>query len=108
MLAITADTYSLSFPTDRPFVVVNDRTGAKLMELFVLSSIHPLDGRDDTVEVGTWQVREEPGEIVLSLAVTSSVWEHKIFHFRCTPERFTYDVEVHGRGDLAEANYFGG
>ncbi|MGE5138000.1 MAG: hypothetical protein ACM3JD_00950 [Rudaea sp.] len=108
VIVITAATYNLTLPVDRPFVYVSDASGFRLLELFVLSSVHPLHGRDDTTAIGKWQVRESDQEICLSLEAESSVWPHKIFRFRCTPRRFTYEIEVQGRGALAEANYFGG
>ncbi len=32
----------------------------------------------------------------------------KIYRFRCRPTRFSYEVEVSGKGDLETVNYFGG
>ncbi|HEU5138349.1 MAG TPA: TIM-barrel domain-containing protein, partial [Bacillales bacterium] len=73
-----------------------------------LSSIHSLDGRDDTTKVGSWQVESTSDETVYTLRAESSVWEGKIYRFRCNPNRFVYETEVTGSGRLAEVNYFGG
>jgi hypothetical protein len=74
----SGETYSLTFPGDRPFVYVDDARGARLMDLFVLSSVHPLHGRDDTVSAGSWEVEAASGETLLSLRVASSTWNEKI------------------------------
>lgn len=107
-LAVSAETYTLTFPSDRPFVRVDDAQGTRLLDLFVLSGVHPLHGRDDTVGVGTWQIEETPDEIVCSLHAQSSVWDQKVYRFRCQPCRFRYEIDVVGTGQLVEVQYFGG
>ena len=108
VLKVYADTYSLEFAKDRPYVYFFDHEGHKLAELFVLSSIHPLDNRDETTWTETWQVEEGLDEITCSLAALSSAWKSKTYRFHCQPRRLTYQVEVEGEGQIAEANYFGG
>ncbi len=103
-----AETYQLAFAADRPFVTLLNEHGQKVADLFVLSSVHPLNGRDDTVQAGLWQVEKHAEEVIYSLEAASSVWERKIYRFRCLPQRLIYEVEVEGQGYLAEANYFGG
>jgi hypothetical protein len=105
---ISGEQYRLTCMADRPFVLLGDAKGETLAQLFVPSSVHPLQGRDDTVEVGEWAVRELEGEAVLELRARSSVWEEKVYRFRCQPQRFSYEIEVVGQGHLAEAHYFGG
>jgi hypothetical protein len=107
-LTFSAESYTLTFLVDRPYVYVDDIRGTRLMELFVSSSVHPLHDRDDTVRVGTWEVETSPDETVYWLSVGSSVWTEKIYRFRCQPHRFTYEIEVRGQGRLADALYFGG
>jgi hypothetical protein len=128
VLKVSADTYSLAFAPDRPFVYLYGSSGVRLAELFIFSGVHPLHGRDDVT--GTlswdgslpvretlvrltnkhvpWETSETPGEITLSLAVQSSVWASKTYRFRCLPRRFSYEIEVEGDGQLCEVNYFGG
>lgn len=108
VLKVFADTYSLEFAKDRPFVYLDDENGARTAELFVLSSINPLHGRDDTTQAGPWRVDEGLEEMIFSLEASSSVWESKIIRFHCQPRRFSYEVEVVGTGQLSEVNYFGG
>ncbi len=104
-----AETYQLTFAADRPFVKLFDEHGNLVADLFVLSSIHPLNGRDDTtVQAGKWQIEKHPEEVIYSLEAGSSVWQRKIYRFRCLPQRLIYEVEIEGQGLLAEANYFGG
>jgi hypothetical protein len=107
-LKLFADTYSLEFAKDRPFVYLDDEHGARIADLFVLSSIHALDGRDDTTSVGVWRVEEGLSEMVFSLETGSSIWDSKTIRFRCQPRRFRYEIEINGSGQIAEANYFGG
>src|SRR5574338_333510 len=104
----TTQTYRLIFPTDRPFVYVESPRGERLAELFVLSSIHTLHGRDDTTRIGSWEIEEQPGVTTFVLRAESSLWKEKRYRLRCSPDRFTYDVEIEGNGRLAEVNYFGG
>lgn len=100
--------YSLCTQSDKPFVNLFDRRGKRLAELFYLSSVHPLHGRDDTLEVEPWEINETPEEIVLSMAAGSSIWDRKIYRFRCFDHRLVYEVEVQGTGQLSEVQYFGG
>jgi hypothetical protein len=126
-LKVYSSTYQLEFAQDRPFVYLKDAAGSRIAELFVLASIHPLNGRDDTTQVGAWHAEEGLNHITLCLETASSAWKSKTIRLRCMPNRFTYEVEVeveeHAQGNrgssasakpsasavsLAEAIYFGG
>jgi hypothetical protein len=107
-LKVTASMYALVFALDRPFVYLYDSQGSRLAELFALSSVHPIHGRDDTPWVGAWEVEEHPHKLVVHLTAGSSAWTRKTYRFHCHPERFTYDIEIEGSGELAEVQYFGG
>ena len=104
----TSETYCLTFLEDRPFVTLDSPRGERLAELFIPSSIHSLQGRDDTTRIGKWEMAQQPGVTTFVLRAESSLWKAKTYRFRCSPQRFTYDVEVEGDGQLAEVNYFGG
>ncbi len=108
MLEFNARAYRLVFPSDRPFVYLESPAGKRLADLFILSSVHPWNGRDDTPAVAAWQHAETPSETVFTLSASSSAWQAKTYRLRCTPERLSYEIEVNGQGQLAEANYFGG
>lgn len=103
-----SESYRLRFLDDRPFVRVESPNGDRLAELFILSSIHSLHGRDDTTRIGDWEIDEQPEVTTFRLRVESSLWKVKEYHFRCFPHRFTYHVEIEGDGRLAEVYYFGG
>jgi hypothetical protein len=105
---LVAENYSLTFPADRPFVYLYGPDGSRVAELFVLSGVHPLHGRDDTVSVEPWQVVQGSDSVEFRLRARSSVWEAKTYRFVCSPRGFTYEVEVEGSGHLAEVDYFGG
>jgi hypothetical protein len=104
----TSETYCLTFLNDRPFVRVESPQGEGLAELFILSSIHSLHGRDDTTGIGDWEIDEQPSVTTFWLRAESSLWRAKQYRFRCFPHRFTYEVELEGNGQLTEVNYFGG
>jgi len=73
-LQFQSETYCLTFLKDRPFVNVHSPHGDLLAELFILSSIHSLHGRDDTIWIGKWEVDERPGETIVLLRAESSLW----------------------------------
>jgi hypothetical protein len=104
----TSETYSLTFLEDRPFVHLHSPQGDLLAQLFIPSSVHSLQGRDDTTRLGNWEVDEQQGVTTFVLRAESSLWRAKRYRLRCYPQRFTYDVEIEGDGQLAEVNYFGG
>jgi hypothetical protein len=108
MRQFVAETYRLTFLDDRPFVRVDSPNGIRLAELFVLSGIHSLHGRDDTTRIREWEIDEQPGVTTFLMHAESSLWKAKRYRFQCFPHRFTYDMEVEGSGQLAEVNYFGG
>ena len=100
--------YSLALPDDRPFAFLKDGQGKQIAELFVYSSVHPLHARDDSAAMGSWEIRDTPGEVTASLSTRSSVWREKTYRFRCFPDRLQYEIEVEGEGQLCEVDYFGG
>jgi hypothetical protein len=101
--------YSLTTATDRPYVYLSDAKNKKrFAELFVLSSVHTLHGRDDTTSIETWQIEQTPERIVLSLHTTSNLWQRKTYRYICESTRLRYEIEVEGRGELTEVQYFGG
>lgn len=106
--SVTADTYALEFTRDGYFVLVKDKSGATLAQLFLYSSVHSNTGMDDTTEIGAWQVNEREGEVLLSCVTASSIWRQKKYWFRCQADRFYYGMEVDGEGALADVLYFGG
>ena len=64
-LQLSAAAYQLVLPADRPYAYLNSPTGERLAELFIGASVHPWQGRDDTVSLGEWQVtpEDEAGEL---------------------------------------------
>lgn len=106
--AVSAENYHLLVLGDRPFVYVMGKNGEPVATLFVLSSVHPLNGRDDTTAMSSWNVSEEGDVVTLTVSASSSVWTEKTVRFRCFRERFVYEIELIGEGQLAEAQFFGG
>jgi hypothetical protein len=108
MIKISANSYSLVFTPGKPYINLLGPDGSPLAELFIFSSVHSYQGRDDTLGHGDWEIQEGPDEISLGLHVNSSLWKQKAIRFRCRSERFEYGLEIEGEGRLAEVNYFGG
>jgi hypothetical protein len=84
-LRFSADSYTLTFPSDRPFVYLADQAGQRLADLFVLSSVHTLGGLDDSVAMEAWQVDTSAAETVFSMRVSSSLWDAKPSSFAALP-----------------------
>lgn len=103
-----ADTYTLTFKNDRPFAFLDTPQGERLTEFFVLSSVHPFNGRDESFDPGEWAIRETADGYEVSMASKSAFWQSKTYVFRCFDLRLTYHIEVEGEGDLTEVHYFGG
>jgi hypothetical protein len=102
-----ADRYGLEFAADRPYVRLHHPDGVKIADLFFLSSVNTAAGKDDTTRIFSWRVEETLNQIVFSMDVLSSVWQKKVYRFRCFPEHFLYEIEVQGSGDICAVNYFG-
>ena len=107
-LQVKADTYTLVCAEGRPFVYLQNRSGVPLASLFVPGSAHTSSAQDDTVALGDWKLEEEDGEKVLILEAQSSLWDKKVYRFRCSPTRFRFEFEVTGEGRLTDVHYFGG
>jgi hypothetical protein len=107
-LNLTAEGYRLNFAKDRPFVDIYDRSNTRIAELFVLSSVHTLQGRDGTVQIGELATEQRADRVVISLEVSSTIWKKKVIRFTCFSERFTYTVEVTGQGEVEEVTLLGG
>lgn len=105
---LRAERYTLIFPKNRPFVFVKTAGGDTLAELFVFSSVHPINGRDETYQTGQWTFEEVADGFVASCNAQSTAWTSKTYRFHCSEHRFTYQVEVEGVGNLTDALYFGG
>jgi hypothetical protein len=71
VLSVRADSYTLTFAHDRPFVYVDAAAGSRVAELFAFSSVHPLHDRDDTTKIGAWAVAEMADELVVSVRTVS-------------------------------------
>jgi hypothetical protein len=107
-LKVFGSSYILSLPSDRPFVYIDSPFGERILELFLYSSVHALHDRDDSPERSSWVVDEGEEEVCLTTSVRSSLWSKKTYRLRCLPQRLVYEIEVEGRGQLWEVDYFGG
>jgi hypothetical protein len=108
-LQVHAGAYQLSFLLNRPFVRLSVNGGGEAAELFTLAGVNTCAGQEDTTSCSDWQVVTSPGDcLVLELEACSSIWQRKILRFRCEEQRFSYEIEVEGRGAVSEITYFGG
>lgn len=102
------ETYALALAPDRPYAALDGPQGKKVAELFVPSGVDAMEGPDDTTGAGTWTVTEQGDAREFILEAASSLWERKVYRFRCEPRRLTYDIAVEGDGRLTDVCYFGG
>lgn len=101
--------YRLVFPADRPFAQLSDAHKQPIAELFYLSEVDTTAGKDDTTGLlGNWQIDRRKGEVILSLRVTSSIWQEKIYRFHCFEDRIVYEIEVRGQAQVTDIHFFGG
>lgn len=108
-LQLTASNYRLTLLPDRPFADLESPSGKKVASLFLFAGVHGSGGQEDTTSIGTWQViQQSEDEIVLENTVQSSLWRRKAIRVRCQPQRFSYEIEVEGQGEITEIDYFGG
>src|SRR3954470_6953627 len=107
-LCVTTSRYQLIVRKDRPFADLKNPLGDNIASLFLYAAVHARSADDDTTRTGIWQAIENKREIVLENTAHSNVWDRKTVRLRCTPDRFTYEVEVEGLGEIVEVDYFGG
>ncbi|CAN5885381.1 hypothetical protein BH24DEI2_BH24DEI2_01230 [soil metagenome] len=100
--------YTLVCAEDRPYVYLHSADGSLIAALFVPGSVHTLGGQDDTTALENWSLDENGDETVLRLEARSSLWDKKIYRFRCSSTRFRFETEMTGRGHLTDVHYFGG
>lgn len=105
---VLADHYSLQIQSDRLFLLLADRDGQTIAELFPFSSVHTSHGQDDTTQVSDWEVQEHEGQVSLQCLTGSSIWDKKRIWFDCFAANIQYGVEVEGKGQLTQVDYFGG
>ena len=100
--------YALTCASDRPYIYLDTPEGERLLELFIPSSVHTLQGLDDTTGITPWQVEQNGSGAVFTFIATSSVWRRKTHRIHCLPERLRFETEIEGEGDLTDVHYFGG
>ena len=105
---VATGAYRLTCLSDRPYLRLETPSGAQVADLFVPSSAHRLGALDDTPELSPWQAERRDDEVVLWLEAKSSAWAKKTYRLRCSEERFSYECELEGTGQLTEVQYFGG
>jgi hypothetical protein len=105
---IESNTYSLSFTKDNYYILVKDKSGKVLAQLFLFSSVHSNTGMDDSTQIGIWEFDIHEDEIIASCPVCSTCWTRKKYSLRCQLDRFYYGIEVEGTGLITDAVYFGG
>lgn len=100
--------YSLACAADRPYVHLANAAGERIAELFVLSGVHGVAGRDDAIEVGAWRQVDLGDHVAFEIDASSSIWRRKTYRFRCWEDRLSYEVEIEGEGQISAVDYFGG
>ncbi|HYF81309.1 MAG TPA: hypothetical protein VD973_29685 [Symbiobacteriaceae bacterium] len=107
-LKVEAAAYTLSFPSDRPFAMLDDAAGQRWAELFLGSSLHTAEGLDATARLSAPVVEEEGDALRITVLADSTVWQQKELVFLCRNESIQAFVRVQGKGRLTDVNLFGG
>jgi len=107
-LKIQAAGYTLSFPADRPFAMLDDAAGRRWAELFLASSVHGMEGLDGTARLGAPVAEESDGLIRVTVAADSTLWAAKELVFLCRDQFLQAFVRVRGRVRLTDVHLFGG
>lgn len=107
-LKVEASAYSLSFPADRPFAMLDDAAGHRWAELFLACSLHGSEGLDATARLSAPVVEEEENLIRVTVLADSSLWQQKELVFLCREEYLQAFVRVQGKAHLTDVNLFGG
>lgn len=100
--------YQFEMLADRPAAKVCDPSGQLLAELFLLSSVHTLQGRDVTSCVSEWKAEETEQGIVLSAQADSLIWKNKTITLLLQEDRILYGMSVEGSGAIADAELLSG
>ena len=107
-LRITGPAYTLEMDDRRPALHVHTAGGEHLMDLFLVSSIHTLSGRDVTASCGAWEAEASEGAVRLSAEMDSLFWDRKKVVVECREDRITYSVTVTGAGRITDAELLSG
>ena len=108
-IRIEARAYALEMQDDRPACKIWDGKGRLMAELFLLSSLHTMSGRDVTSRVSPWSLEQvEDGRIVLSAQADSLIWKGKTLRLTLKEDRIIYQMTVEGEGSLADAELLSG
>ncbi len=104
---VEAEGYTLSPIDARPALCVETREGT-LAELFIVSSIHTVAGRDVSSMLPSPVFSEEADGIRIRWTANSSVWQAKEFEVLATEAGIAYSAWVEGEGVLDEVELLSG
>lgn len=100
--------YRVEVCEDRPAVKVILPDGRLIAELFLISSVHTLIGRDVSAAKPDWQVDTLPDGYVLRGETDSPIWRRKTVSLMMKEDRLVYQMAVEGEGDLADVELLSG
>lgn len=107
-IRIEAAAYTAEMDERRPALRVYAADGRHVMDLFLLSSAHTLNGRDVTATCGEWTVTEHPDAVLLTAEADSLIWRRKTITLECREDRLVYGMKVEGEGRLADVELLSG
>lgn len=111
---IAADPYVLSWATGprgvvrSPYVQLSDPQGVRWTRLSVLSSVHTVQGRDETMTIHEPVVSTDGDDLVMSVRTTSSHWGSRTLELRCTADTVELTLTATGTGELTDVTIGGG
>lgn len=105
---IETPVYTLCQDASRPVLVVRTPDGDALSELFLVSSVHTMTGRDATATLHGPEITAENGAVRLVWTADSAIWAGKTFEVVAYDDRLTYTTSVQGSGALDEVELLSG
>ncbi|MBB5787293.1 hypothetical protein [Jiangella mangrovi] len=106
---VVAPGYRLEVHPAQPRAVLRDAEGRVWTELSLLASLDLVGGRDESYDIAPVRVVAAADDAVeLVIEASSSVWERKAVHVRCTDGAIEVWATVSGTGRLADVSLLGG
>lgn len=105
---IRANKYTIRPADERPAVRIERPDGTPLMDLFMVSSVHTMDGRDSSTRCEGPVCIQTPEGIGLRWTTDSSIWASKTFELFANEEGLRYTAWVEGDGALDEVELLSG
>jgi hypothetical protein len=100
--------YVLTFPSDKPYAVLEDNVGNRWAELSHLGKIDTAEHRDETYALEPPTVEFDGQYAYVHIASKSTAWDHKDQVWICRPDDIEMYYVLSGHGHITECEMLGG